>query len=55
MSVITLKEFNEKFLIEFPEMAEFYHIDEEEIVTSEFDGSDTYVDLDDYEIQQDLY
>ena len=52
MTVITLQDFNEKFLYEFPEMAEHYSIYEEEIVVSEFDGSDTYIDLDDYELNQ---
>ncbi len=52
MTVITLTEFNEKFLMDYPEMAEMYHIEEEE---TQFDGSDTYVDLDDYEYMQTLY
>lgn len=55
MTVITLQEFNTKFSMDFPEMTGFYHIDEEQNVPDIFDESDTYIDMDDYELQQQLY
>ena len=54
MTVITLQEFNDSFSTEFPELASLYELDE--VRTPDmFDGSDTYIDMDDYEIAQQLY
>ena len=55
MTVITLQNFNKKFLMDFPEMTCFFHIDDEQNEQSIFDESDTYIDMDDYELQQQLY
>ena len=54
MTVITLQEFTEKFSTEYPELASFYELDEEE-TPDMFDGSNTYIDMDDYELAQQLY
>lgn len=54
MTVISLKDFNEKFKQNYPEMIDFYSIEDEQS-DELFDGSDTYVDLDDYEYLQTLY
>ena len=55
MTVITFQEFTTKFSMDFPEMTSFYHIDDEQNEPSIFDDSDTYIDMDDYELQQQLY
>ena len=54
MTIITRKEYNERFAMEFPEMIECFEIDDESFEEL-LDGSDTYVDVDDYEYQQTLY
>ena len=51
MTVITLQDFTEKFSTQYPELASFYELDVEEN-RDMFDGSDTYIDMDDYEFNQ---
>ena len=54
MTVITLQDFTEKFSTQYPELASLYELDEER-TPDMFDGSDTYIDMDDYELAQQLY
>lgn len=64
MSLITFHQFNHQFSTDFPEMIDCYCFEEDDLIEEstdysfksfDLDGSDTYVDLDDYEFQQGMY
>ena len=55
MTLIKRNNYTTKFLMDFPEMREFFDLDANENTQEVQYTSDTYVDMDDYELQQQLY